>query len=89
MTKQLKELDAKHVAELQKEKDEVFRLKAQLEELSREKKAGIEKVLAASKQEIGEIKERLEGEAQKYKDLLKEAEENDELAQRVAHELKG
>ena len=80
LTNQLKERDTKHLAELQKEKDEVFRLKTQLEELSREKKAGIVRVLATSKQEIDEVKERLEGQAQKYKDLLKEAEENAELA---------
>ena len=74
LTTQLKELDCKHQAELQKEKDEVSRLKTELEKLEGEHKTEIETLLESSHQTITEEKERLGGEVQKFKDLTAKAE---------------
>jgi len=89
LASQLKERDEKHQAELKKEQDEVSRLKAQLKDMKKEYKAEIEKVTASSAQTIAEEKERLEGQAQKYKDLLGNAEAHATSAQKELDVLKG
>jgi len=85
----LKERDGKHLEELNKEQYEVSRLKTQLEELKKTHKSEIEDLVASSHQTIIEEKERLEGEAQKYKDLLAKAETLATSTQKELDELKG
>ena len=89
LAKLLKERDGKHLEELKKEQDEVSRLKTQLEELKKTHKAEIEDLVASSHQTITEEKERLEGEAQKHKDLLAKAETLATSTQKELDELKG
>src|SRR5664279_5102978 len=82
LASQLKEREDLHKAELQKEQDEVSRLKAELEDLKKNPKAEMEQ--AAAKE-----KERRESQAQIHKELLDKAEACATSAQKELDELKG
>ena len=70
MTTQVKELEGKHQAEVQKGKDEISRLKAEMEKLKKAHQVDIQQVAAAAKDEMDREKEV----TQKHKDLLDAAE---------------
>ena len=82
LASQLKEREDMHKAEIQKEQDEVSRLKAELEEMKKNHKAEMEQATAKEK-------ERQEGQAQKHKELLDKAEAYATSAQKELDELKG
>jgi len=70
MTTQVKELESRHEAALQKEKDEVSRLKTEMENLKKVHKDAVQQVVVAAKDEVDREKEL----TQKHKDLLDAAE---------------
>src|SRR5664279_5405733 len=82
LASQLKEREDMHKAEIQKEQDEVSRLKAELEEVKKNHKAEMEQATAKEK-------ERQEGQAQIHKELLDKAEACATSAQKELDELKG
>jgi len=82
LASQLEERENLHKAELQKERDEASRLKEVIEEMKKTHKAEMERVAA-------EEKERQEGQAQKHKELLEQAEAHATSAQKELDELKG
>lgn len=82
LASQLKERDDRHKAEIQKEQAEVSQLKTELEELKKNHKAEMEQVAA-------KVKEREEGQAQKHRELLEQAEAHATSAQKELDQLKG
>ena len=82
MAIQLKKQDDAHAAELQKERDEVSRLKVELEQLKKNHEAEMKQVAA-------EVKEREEGQAQKHMELVDKAEAHATSVQKDLDDLKG
>ena len=78
MTTQVKELESKHQADLEKERTEISRLKTEMEKLKKTKEAEIQQVIAATKDEVDREKEL----TQKNRDLL-------EIAERKTESLTG
>jgi chromosome segregation ATPase len=70
MTTQVKELESKHQADLEKERTEISRLKTEMEKLKKANEAEILQVIAATKDEVDREKEL----TQKNRDLLNIAE---------------
>jgi len=70
MTTQVKELESKHQADLEKERTEISRLKTEMEKLKKANEAEIQQVIAATKDEVDREKEL----SQKNRDLLDIAE---------------
>ena len=70
MTTQVKELESKHQADLEKEKTEISRLKAEMEKMKKAHEVEIQQVVAATKDEVDREKEL----TQKNRDLLDTAE---------------
>ena len=70
MTTQVKELESKHQADLEKEKNEISRLKAKMEKLKKAHQIEVKQVVAATKDEMDREKEL----TQKNRDLLDAAE---------------